>query len=115
MNHGRKNRKFNREVGQRVALMKSLAVALVEQEKITTTEAKAKSLRPFVEKMVTMGKVSTVANRRLLVSRVGARAARKITMTLGPKYKDRKGGYTRIVKMPRRVNDGSKMAVIEFV
>ena len=115
MTHGNKNRKFGRKTGVRAALMRSLAVALVEQEKITTTEAKAKSLRPFVEKLVTAGKTPTVANRRLLVARVGTRAARKLSTTLGAKYKDRKGGYTRIVKMPRRVNDGSKMAVIEFV
>ena len=115
MNHGKKHRKFGREKNQRNALMKTLAVSLVEREKITTTAAKAKSLRPIVERLVTTGKLQTIASRRLLVSRVGERAARKITATLGPKYKDRKGGYLRIVKMPRRLNDGSPMAVIEFV
>lgn len=116
MNHGKKIRKFNRMKGQRAALMKTMAVSLVEHEKITTTEAKAKSLRPYVEKLVTIAKNSeTVTGRRLLSARTGPRTARKLSLTLAPRYKDRKGGYLRITKMPRRVNDGSKMAVIEFV
>ena len=78
MRHGNHNRKFGREKNQRIALMKSLAYALTLEEKIKTTEAKAKELRPFVEKLVTLGKLETPASRRLLESRVGARAAKKI-------------------------------------
>lgn len=115
MNHAKKNRKFGRKKSERDALMKSLAIALVEREKITTTAAKAKSLRPFVEKLISVGKRGTLSSRRLITSRTGERAARKIVSVLGPKYKERNGGYTRIIKLPRRLSDASPMAVIEFV
>lgn len=115
MNHARKNRKFGREKGQREALMKTLAVSLIEQEKITTTAAKAKSLRPFVEKLISVGKKGTLASRRLITSRTGERTARKVSLILAPKYKERNGGYTRILKLPRREGDGSPMAIIELV
>lgn len=95
--------------------MKSLAYALVKEGKIKTTEAKAKSLRPMVEKLVTLGKAETLASRRLLISRVGAEAAGKIAKDIAPRYKERKGGYTRITKMVRRASDGAPQAVIEFV
>ena len=108
-------RKFGREKNQRVALMKSLAYALTTKEKIVTTEAKAKSLRPFIEKLVTLGKSGTQSSRRVLESRVGVRAAKIIATELSPRYKERAGGYTRITKMVRRASDGAKQAVIEFV
>lgn len=108
-------RKFGREKNQRVALMKSLAYALTLEEKIKTTEAKAKTLRPFVEKLITLGKSGTLASRRTLESRVGAEAAKKIATELSPRYKERAGGYTRITKMVRRASDGAPQAVIEFV
>ena len=95
--------------------MKSLAYSLSMKGKIKTTEAKAKALRPYVEKLVTLGKKQTLASRRLLESRVGEGAAKKITKKLAVTYKDRSGGYTRIVKMTPRKTDGSKMAIIEFV
>lgn len=95
--------------------MKSLAYALVVTEKIKTTEAKAKELRPFIEKLITLGKKETQASRRLLESRVGVRAAKKIATTLSPRFKERAGGYTRITKMVRRASDGSPQAIIEFV
>ncbi len=115
MRHSNANRKFGREKNQRKALMKSLAHNLVLKGKIKTTEAKAKELRPFVEKLVTMGKRETPASQRLLVSRVGKMAATKITNSLATTYKTREGGYTRITKLVRRASDGAKMAVIEFV
>ena len=116
MRHHKHNRKFGRERGQRNALLKSLALSLVLHKKITTTEAKAKEIRPFVEKLITRAKVKTLASRRLLASRLGDPAAVKELMgTLGPKYQTRPGGYTRILKLPRRLSDGSRMAVIEFV
>lgn len=115
MRHHNANRKFGRKKGQRKALMKSLAYSLVVHGKIKTTEAKAKELRPFVEKLVTLGKKESLASRRMLESRVGSRAASKIAKTWSQEYKDRKGGYTRITKMVRRNSDGSPMAVIEFV
>jgi large subunit ribosomal protein L17 len=95
--------------------MKSLAVSLVLNEKIKTTDAKARELRPFVEKMITIGKKATLAQRRALVAQIGAESAEKIVKTLGPKYEKRAGGYTRIVKLPARVSDGSLMAIVEFV
>jgi large subunit ribosomal protein L17 len=115
MRHGNHNRKFGRPTNQRKALMKSLAYSLILKGKIKTTEAKAKELRPFVEKLVTVGKKDTLASRRILESRVGPEAAKKISTSLSKDYKDRTGGYTRITKMIRRSSDGSKMAVIEFV
>ncbi|MDQ3014994.1 MAG: 50S ribosomal protein L17 [bacterium] len=115
MRHHKVNRKFGLKSDQRKALMRSLALNLVVREKIQTTEAKAKELRPFVEKLVTRSREGTVANRRFLVTQVGTQGAKKLIETLGPKFKDRKGGYTRIVKMPRRLSDASPMAMIEFV
>ena len=116
MRHHSKNRKFGREVGVRRALLKGLALSLIRHEKITTTEAKAKELRPFVEKLVTRGKKKSVASRRILVSRLGnAEGAQKIVTRIAPRYEKRAGGYTRITKLPRRGGDASKMAVIEFV
>jgi len=115
MNHHKKNRKFGRVRKVRSGLMKSLALALVLNGKIETTDAKARELRPFVEKMVTAGRDGTVASRRNLISRVGKIAAEKIVKDISPKYAERAGGYTRITKLPRRISDGSFMAVIEFV
>lgn len=102
-------------MNQRNALMKSLALSLLVNSKITTTAAKAKSLRPFVEKLVTNGKKGGLAAQRLLASRVGKEASSILLKTISPKYKDRKGGFTRIIKLPARKSDGSPMAVIEFV
>jgi len=115
MRHGNVNRKFGRKAGQRKALLKSLAYSLVVKGKIKTTEPKAKEVRPFVEKLVTLGKKGTLASRRELESRVGKIAAKKIALTLSPEYKDRKGGYTRITKMIQRKSDGAPMATIEFI
>ena len=97
--------------------MRSLAVSLIRDGKIKTTEAKAKGLRPFVEKMVTKAKNSSLANTRLLASRLGGvtGAVKTLTGKIAPAHKERKGGYTRIVKLGNRKSDGSKMAVIEFV
>lgn len=115
MNKRKNGRKFGRVSKQRVALMKSLSYALVKEEKIKTTEAKAKSLRPFIEKLVTKGKDGSVTTRRLIASRVGRDTAKKIVDTISPRFKDRSGGYTRITKLPFRQLDGASMAVIEFV
>lgn len=95
--------------------MKSLAFSLVLNGKIKTTEPKAKSLRPYMEKLITLGKKETVAARRLLESRVGHPAAKIIAGKLALAYKDRTGGYTRITKTGPRLTDASPMAIIEFV
>jgi large subunit ribosomal protein L17 len=115
MRHGNHNRKLGRTKGPRTALLKSLARSLVLRGRIITTEAKAKEIRPLVEKMLTRGKTDTVANRRLLVSQLGdAKTAGKLIKT-AEQYKERAGGYIRIVKMVARKGDGSPMALIEFV
>ena len=115
MRHHNANRKFGRVANQRKALLRSLAYSLVVKEKIKTTEPKAKELRPFVETLITFGKKGTLASRRLLDTRVGRIAGKKIALTLSPKYKETKGGYTRITKLVRRSSDGAPMAIIEFV
>jgi large subunit ribosomal protein L17 len=115
MNHSKAGRKFGREKKVRDGLMKSLALALVLENKIKTTDAKARSLRPFVEKLVTAGKTDTVATRRNLISKIGSIGAKKIVKDISPKYAKRAGGYTRITKLPQRLSDGSFMSIIEFV
>jgi large subunit ribosomal protein L17 len=115
MNHHKTKRKFGRVRKVRSALIKSLALSLVLKGKIKTTDAKARELRPFVEKMITSGMSGTIAAQKLLVAKIGNTGAKKIVSELSPKYKDRKGGYTRITKLPTRLSDNTLMAVIEFV
>ncbi len=116
MRHHGNIRKFGREKNQRQALMRSLARNLIRDSRITTTLAKAKELRPYVEKLVTKAKVATVASRRLLSTRIqGAPETKKLFDVVAPKYIDRKGGYIRIIRMPNRDLDNSQMAIIEFV
>lgn len=116
MKHHNKNRKFGRERDQRRALLKSLVNSLILHGKITTTEAKAKELRPVVEKLVTLARKESLANERLIISRIGTKKnASKLVKEIAPKYAARNGGYTRITKLPRRAGDASPMALIEFV
>jgi large subunit ribosomal protein L17 len=115
MRHHSKIKKFGRERNQRHALMRSLVVSLVRDGKIQTTEVKAKALRPMVERLVTNGKKGTLAARRDIARTIGDASAAKIIKVVSPKYADRKGGYTRITKMPRRVSDGAARAIVEFV
>lgn len=97
--------------------MRSLARSLVLEERISTTEAKAKALRPFVERLVTYGKANTLASRRLAKQRLGDDAAvKKLFDSIAPRYADRAGGYTRVVKRTLRgANDARKLAYIAFV
>ena len=115
MNHHKATRKFGRVKKVREGLMKSLALALVVNGKIKTTDAKARELRPVIEKMITMGRLKTLSSRRQLISKVGKIGAEKIVKDVSPKYTKRFGGYTRITKLPARLSDGSLMAVIELV
>lgn len=117
MKHHKSIRKFGRTKSQRTALLRSLAVSLVEHGRITTTEAKAKELRPFIEKLITTGRGETVSAMRIVSARLGGNkdTVKKLVNDLSKKYKDRDGGYTRIIKLSPRGGDGSKMAVIEFV
>src|SRR3989344_6115192 len=117
MAYTKKAKTFHRESGQRRALLKSLARSLVLEERISTTEAKAKALRPFIERLVTYAKKNTLASRRLARPRIGdAAATKKLFETIGPRYAERMGGYTRVVKRTKRgANDARKLAYIAFV
>lgn len=117
MRHHDANRKFNRDNNQRSALMKGLAGSLVAHGRIMTTEAKAKELRPAVEKLITKAKNPTLANRRTLLANFynNTLLVSKLIDDVAPRYKERAGGYTRITKLVARKSDGSPMAVIEFV
>lgn len=117
MRHGRKNRKFGRKANVRRGFIRSLAVALITYGQIQTTEARAKELRPYIEKMITKAKVGDLAARRLISARLGNQEtlANKLVDEIAPTYAEREGGYTRITKLPQRAGDASPMAVIEFV
>lgn len=116
MRHNNVNRKFGRKTGGRRALLRSLAESLIKEGKIKTTEAKAKELRPFVEKLVTLARKNTLSSRRLVISRLGTEdRAFELLRTIAPRYAERPGGYTRITKLSPRKSDSAKMAVIEFV
>lgn len=96
--------------------MRSLAVSLIVNERIQTTETRAKALRPYVEKLVTKGRTNDLSARRLLVSRLGSEEiAKKLIEDIAPRYAERAGGYTRITKMGIRKGDAAPQAVIEFV
>ena len=115
MRKRKKGRKLSRKRDQRRSLLKSLARALFLKEKIKTTLAKAKELTPFVEKQITRAKIGNLYSRRLLASRFSPEIAKKLVEEIAPRYKDRKGGYTRIIKLGERKRDGAEMAVIELV
>lgn len=117
MRHHNANRTFGRSKNQRASLLKGLVASLIEHGSILTTEAKAKELRPKMEKMVTKAKNPTLSNRRLLLSGLynNTEVVNKLISDIAPKFSDRAGGYTRITKLVPRKGDASKMAVIEFV
>ena len=116
MRHRKAGRKLNRNSSHRKALLKNLSIALIEQDIIRTTLPKAKELRKFVEPLITMGKTDTVANRRHVFSKLRSDAAvAKLFTTISVNAKDRKGGYTRIIKAGFRPGDKADMAYIELV
>jgi len=100
MRHHKKGRSFGRSHDQRVALMRGLVKSLITHERIATTTAKAKELRPIVEKIISISRKDTVANRRLVAAKLGNddEIVKKLFASVGPRYTDRAGGYTRIVK-----------------
>ncbi len=117
MRHHSKNRTLSRTRRGRTALLRGLAVSLIRDGKIKTTEAKAKELRPYVERLVTYGKENTVVARRRAASKLGepdGATIKKLFDEISVQYKDRNGGYTRIIKMGRS-DAGRDEAVIEFV
>jgi large subunit ribosomal protein L17 len=115
MNKGHKFKKLGRNRSQRRALLKSLTNDLILHERITTTEAKAKAVKPFAERMITHAKKGTVASRRHVNGFLSDKATKKLFDEVAGKYQDRQGGYTRIIKAPIRKSDVSKMAIIELV
>lgn len=115
MRHQKKGRKLKRVKKQRKALLKGLARELILREKIKTTEAKAKELRPFVEKIISRARKDSVASRRLVRKFMDKGTTKKLFEAIGPKYKERKGGYTRIIKIGKREKDQVKQAIIELV
>jgi large subunit ribosomal protein L17 len=117
MLHKRRKRKLSRRIGHRLLLLTNLSKVLIEHEHIKTTLAKAKTLRSFVEKLVTIGKTSSLHSRRKLLSKLGgsSKEVNKLLDSISPKFKDRKGGYTRIVKAGFRLGDNAPMAYIQFV
>ena len=116
MRHSNANRKFGRKTDQRNALLRSLARELFLHGRIITTEAKAKEVRPYAEELITIARVGDLSARRLVAARLANNViVKKLVDIVAPQYKDRNGGYTRIIKLERRPSDGSKMAVIELV
>lgn len=116
MRHAKSGRKLNRRSDHRRALLMNLANALIKHEQITTTLPKAREIRPYVEKLITRARQGGLANRRLLLSILGEAAmVSKLLDVLGPRYQDRPGGYTRILKAGFRPGDAAPMAVIELV
>lgn len=117
MRHLKKGKKFNRLRGPRISFMRNLANDLIRSGSIETTEARAKAIRPVVEKLVTAAKAQTLAKRRVIGSRVNNdTVTAKLYNELGPRYAERRGGYLRITKLATgRKRDGVRMARIEFV
>ncbi len=116
MRHKMAHRKLNRTASHRKAMFANMASSLIEHEQIVTTLPKAKELRPIVEKLVTLAKRGDLNSRRLAIARTrNKEMAKKLFDVLGPRYKDRQGGYIRIMKAGFRYGDNAPMAVIEFV
>ncbi len=116
MRHRKSGRKLNRTSSHRKAMFANMAAALIRHEQIVTTLPKAKELKPFVEKLVTLAKKGDLAARRMAISKVRDQAmVRKLFDTIGPRYDDRNGGYTRVLKAGFRYGDSAPVAVIEFV
>jgi large subunit ribosomal protein L17 len=115
MKKNKKGRKLSLKKDQRKALFKLLLTAFFLKEKIKTTEAKSKEISSMVEKFITKAKKEDLASRRLLNSFLNDKIVKKIITEIVPRYKERKGGYTRIIKLGPRKSDGAKMAIIELV
>lgn len=116
MRHKSGGRKLQRTSAHRIALLRNLSAALIKHEQITTTVAKAKELRPYVEKLLTLAKRGGLANRRLAMSRLmDDTQLTKLFDVLAARYADRAGGYTRVIKAGIRASDAAPMAIIEFV
>lgn len=115
MKHQKTGRKFGRECDQRKALLKSLASSLIKYEKISTTKAKAKETSSLVEKLITNAKKGDLSAVKRMNSKLNKEAALKISKMAPARFKDRNGGYTRIISLGQRKTDGAEMAILELV
>lgn len=117
MRHLKKGKKFNRKRGPRISFLRNISNDLIRTGKIETTEARAKAVRPQVERLVTFAKQQTLAARRVIFSRVhNEKIMEKLMHDLGPRYAERPGGYLRVTKLSKnRKRDGSRLVRIEFV
>jgi len=116
MRHLKRTAKLGRTSEHRNAMLANLVCSLIEHKRVTTTLAKAKAARSVAEKMVTLGKKGTIAHRRLAVARLHQESAAKILFKdIAPVYKDRKGGYTRIIRLEQRNGDAAQRAILEWV
>ena len=116
MHHGKTHRRFNRRPEHRRAMLANLAASLIKHEQIVTTLPKAKDLRPIVEKLVTLGKRGDLHARRQAIAQMrDIPMVKKLFEVIGPRYKERNGGYTRVLKAGFRYGDSAPVAVIEFV
>ena len=119
MRHRLRGRKLNRTSSHRKALLRNLAISLITHKRIKTTDAKAKELRGFVERLVTYAKKADIHNRRLIQQKLPGKLGKNIASILihdiAPEYNDRNGGYTRIIKLKNRKNDNAPVSLIEFV
>lgn len=116
MRHRKTKTLLSRKKDPKRALIKNLAESVVLYEKVKTTEAKAKAIKPYVERLITKARTDDLATRRYLIQRLPTKnSVKKLIEVLGPRYKERSGGYARITKIPQRQGDGAKMAVIELI
>jgi len=116
MRHGAKDRQLSRTSTHRRAMLRNMATSLLEHDGIETTEAKAKELRPYVEKLITLARRGDLHARRLVERKIKDRAVTgKLFKELGPRFASRPGGYTRIIKLGHRVGDGAELARIELL
>jgi len=111
----RKSRKLSRKRDQRKALLRNLVRELFLKEKIRLTEAKAKEISIFAEKLIQKAKIGDLHSKKLLARKFSKNIVKKLVNEIAPRYKERKGGYTRIIKLGKRLSDGAKMAIIELV
>lgn len=116
MRHQKAHRKFGRTSAQRVAMLRQLSISMILHERISTTEAKAKEIRPVVEKLVTLARQDSAFHRKLIMSKIDhAPATAKLFEVIAPRYVEQPGGYTRINKLEPRKGDAAPMALIEFI
>lgn len=115
MRHRKKGRQLSRTASHKRAMLRNMATSLIEHERIRTTEAKAKELRPVIEKLISLGGTDDVESRRRARRMIEDRAAlQKLFAEIGPRFRSRPGGYTRILKLGARKGDGAELAIIEL-